>query len=206
MKNKLLFTLALSLFALSYAACNRCHDQYFYLTQSQKDFANFKKGSYWIMRDSATGLLDSLVLNGDTSTGQVAYNGKCSDISDYAIQSISAFRQNVIIDSVFLGFVRSGQQGTYLVFDFITSSFRQGSNYVDVITSLPNQGDDLTLNGIVYHNVHVSYRHFVSVPPLHNFWTDLKLYYSNEYKLLKIAYHDPLDVYVWELVRANIIQ
>ncbi|MBS1781483.1 MAG: hypothetical protein JSS78_00280 [Bacteroidetes bacterium] len=108
MNRNLIITLALSLFALSYAACNLCHDQFFYLTLSQKDFANFKKGSYWIMRDSATGLLDSLEMYEDTSVGHVAYYGKCSDISDYAVQSISVFCQDTLIDTLFIGFVRTG--------------------------------------------------------------------------------------------------
>src|SRR5690606_13253577 len=69
------------IFAFIWIGCSACREKCKvrgeYLSEQQLRFANFKEGSYWIMRDSMTGVMDSFVV---VKTGRsVANTPKVSD-------------------------------------------------------------------------------------------------------------------------------
>src|SRR5690606_12150324 len=72
--------------------------------QEQLDFANFKEGSYWIMRDSITGQIDSLVLDEDTYYLSPDNNeSDCPDFYEVKQLRIVSYPSNIKIVLNFVG-------------------------------------------------------------------------------------------------------
>ena len=78
MKNRLhLISLLILLF---FDACKKCDEKQYPLSQKQLDFTNFKEGSYWIMRDSISGDIDSILLISNITRYSPDYSqGQCSN-------------------------------------------------------------------------------------------------------------------------------
>ncbi|MBS1740947.1 MAG: hypothetical protein JST88_10430 [Bacteroidetes bacterium] len=202
MKNKRLFILTLSLFALCYAACNRCNNQTYSFTQHQIDFIkNFKEGSYWIMRDSITGRGDSFVCIDNHYDGfrPINVSKHCSDQMESQDALIYHFNGG-IFDSVMVGFGFAGG-GRDASFAMIYPPWN----------SSRGQGFQMDFND-VGHTVTVLGKPYTNVRTQTKYWTQgqsqclLSLLNNDSLKLIKIRYKDTIDYAVWELVRANIIK
>ena len=73
-------------------SCSRCDNTTIELSQEQKDFANFKTGSYWIMRDSVTGERDSLVASVYSDYDKSFTSKKCYDRVNKSIAYIDVYK------------------------------------------------------------------------------------------------------------------
>jgi len=181
---KIIFSV-LTLFIIFLEACTKCNSTTDYLTAQQKAFANFKPGSYWILRDSASGTLDSFVVV--TVGGWIGVkedkSGVCDDKREGFSINIEEYNNQVKIDTAAWNMEFFGGGG---LFAFTRWGGRSGNPSFVTGGSLDFITNNMVVNGVSYDSVSLGGRVFAH-PRL---------------KLLKIIASDTV---VWELERAHII-
>lgn len=190
MKNNLLLSIILFLLWVM-SACTQCNNTTYYLGQSEKDFTSFKNGSYWIMKDSVTGAIDSFVVfDQSNSIGDIAGStNKCNDRRE--VKGIFMNEYNTStgqkIDSVLWKFTIAGNSANSDICTF-TGEYGQVflSASIDCAFPFNDIANNIMINGVQYDSVLVNNN----------------VYAHPSVKILKIRLTKPVHV-VWELVRAE---
>jgi|GEM_PF-3438211 len=176
----------LTLFIIFLEACTKCNSTTDHLTVSQKAFANFKPGSYWIMKDSASGVIDSFVV---VSTGggigdKAGKSIKCADKREDFSISIEEYNNQVKIDTAAWNMKFFGGGDYFVLFNWALNE--HGAPSFGFKVSLDEMDNrNVIVNGVSYDSVFVG-----------------KVFAHPRLKLLKIIASDTV---VWELERAHII-
>lgn len=187
--------LILLVIALCMLACNKTRIVVEQPNPALKAKFGYKPGTWWIYRDSVSGLSDSFAVVGNRSLSYLIHDFQGhSGIREYA--TIRQFHNGIVNDTM--------QWQSVLDNGFTINGFVRDRNNSLVIL-IPdyqfayNQPiTDLFVNGIMYNNVH---QH-----------TDTQFPYAHndDAGLIKFRFHNTVDtagpVFVWELVRYNIVK
>ena len=179
------YLIAATITLLFIASCHQDDTPFYGLSDTQKNFSNFKEGSYWIMRDSLTGRMDSFVVSSAVTS---SFTTSSNNEGEYIVEE-----RGIVIDQY-------KALGSSTDIKWTIRLFGKGSQVINYGTStrsilpvffpLTFAQSNIVVNGLPYSGVDVSQSNVG--------------YFDNPHVLLKLT--DTIDQFVWELDRATIIR
>lgn len=164
----------------------------------------YKTGSYWIYRDSVTGVVDSFVVT--ASNKSETTDTTCANCDkEIASLTIKPYRDNVM-DSMSMYIQMQKQALTYrcVTYQSIFVGGFPGQVTYPFVTTHPSY----SLNGTAYANVREAFvNSYLQANDTVTYFS--RPYYVNEeVGLIKftVPYRADTSFFVWELVRANVIR
>lgn len=178
-------------------SCSRCDNTTFNLSQDQRDFMSFKTGSYWIMRDSMTGQLDSFVITRwNNSYLNFPDSKKCPDSYEFIGSDLSILEPatGVPVDTLSYGFTVNATG-----YQTLAAGLPNGSIYNVIPFDLNFSNNAVLINGKTYNDVAVFSYDYIGHKNT--------IFLSKQSVLLKLVVdRDSTKFRVWEFIRGEIVR
>ncbi len=186
---------------LAFAGCKKNDQPITYIPQNLKDLYLFREGTYWTMRDSLTGRIDSFYVSHFDSTFN-SYNGRTFEENFTNIHEVNINNINPA-DSAFYGYNLRGSELNFVYKDYMFNEDIHYSGGWQSATLLP----EFISSGKSYVSI-FKYREIADLYVDYNAagYSDDDYYYNSKDGFVKIRMKTKYHHFVWELINAHVVR